>query len=43
MNDREQIINFLLQSGDNKDRIIESLKTQITELQKQESKDTVTQ
>lgn len=42
MNDREQIINFLLQSGDSKDRIIETLKAQIAELQKPATKATGT-
>jgi len=34
VNEREQIINFLLQSADQKNKIIEELQKQITELQK---------
>lgn len=34
MNEREQIINFLLQSADQKTKIIEELQKQIAELQK---------
>ena len=35
MNEREQIINFLLQACDQKNRLIEDLQKQHTELQKQ--------
>jgi hypothetical protein len=35
MNEREQMINFLLQSCDAKSRLIEELQKQVTELQKQ--------
>ena len=35
MNEREQVINFLFQSVDQKNRIIDELQKQIAELQKQ--------
>jgi hypothetical protein len=34
MNERDQVISFLLSANDNKDRIIADLRKQLTELQK---------